>query len=87
MNTKEVAAHYEAKVFDSPEAASSAGFVLTETLTTRNTWNKASAAQAVIHKLLLKKRQGETDQIGIVIEPQSITGCYKKDEGGTQKAE
>jgi hypothetical protein len=83
MNTKEVAAHYEAKVFDSKDAASAAGFVLTDTLTTRNTWNKASAAQAIIHKLLLKKRQGETDQIGLVIEPQSITGCYKgmKDEG------
>jgi hypothetical protein len=82
MNTKEVAAHYEAKVFDSKEAASAAGFVLTETLTTRNTWNKASAAQALIHKLLLKKRQGETEQIGLVVEPQSITGCYKETEGG-----
>jgi hypothetical protein len=82
MNTKEVAAHYEAKVFDSKEAASAAGFVLTDTLTTRNTWNKASAAQAVIHKLLLKKRQGETEQIGLVLEPQSVTGCYKETEGG-----
>jgi hypothetical protein len=82
MNTKEIAAHYEAKVFDSKEAASSAGFLMTETLTTRNTWNKASAAQAIIHKLLQKKRQGETDQIGLVIEPQSITGCYKEMEGG-----
>ncbi len=82
MNTKEVAAHYEAKVFDSKEAASAAGFTLTDTLTTRNTWNKASAAQAVIHKLLAKKRQGETSEIGVVIEPQSITGCYKATEGG-----
>jgi hypothetical protein len=82
MNTKEIAAHYEAKVFDSKEAATSAGFFMTETLTTRNTWNKASAAQAIIHKLLQKKRQGETDQIGLVIEPQSITGCYKEMEGG-----
>ena len=81
MNTKEIAAHYEAKVFDSKEAATGAGFELTDTLTTRNTWNKASAAQAIIHKLLQKKRAGETDQIGLVIEPQSITGCYKKDEG------
>lgn len=80
MNTKEVAAHYEAKVFDSKEAAAAAGFHLADTLITRNTWNKASAAQAIIHKLLQKKRQGETDQIGLVIEPQSITGCYKKDE-------
>lgn len=86
MNTKEVAAHYEAKVFDSREAATAAGFVLTDTLTTRNTWNKASAAQAIIHKLLQKKRQGETDQIGLVVESQSITGCYKKDDGGAQSA-
>lgn len=82
MNTKEVAAQYEAKVFDSKEAASSAGFKLTETLTTRNTWNKASAAQAIMHKLLQKKRQGETAQLGLVIEPHSITGCYKETEGG-----
>ena len=82
MNTKEVAAQYEAKVFDSKEAASAAGFVLTDTLTTRNTWNKASAAQAIIHKLRAKKQQGEAEQIGIIIEPQSITGCYKESEGG-----
>jgi hypothetical protein len=82
VNTKEVAAHYEAKVFDSKEAAAAAGFVCTETLTTRNTWNKASAAQAIIHKLLAKKRQGETAEIGVVIEPQSVTGCYKETEGG-----
>ena len=82
MNTKEVAAQYEAKVFDSKEAASAAGFVLTDTLTTRNTWNKASAAQAIIHKLRAKKRQGEAEQIGIIIEPESITGCYKESEGG-----
>lgn len=84
MNTKEVAAHYEAKMFDSKEAATSAGFVLTDTLATRNTWNKASAAQAIIYKLLEKKRQGETEQIGIVVEPESVTGCYlkgTKDEG------
>lgn len=78
MNTKEVAAHYEAKVFDSKEAASGAGFELGETLTTRNTWNKASAAHAVLSKLLARKRQGETEQIGLVIEPQSVTGCYLK---------
>lgn len=88
MNTKEVAAHYNAKVFDTKEAAAAAGFVLTETLQTRNTWNKASAAQAVIHNLLARKRQGETDQIGLVIEAQSVTGCYQsKDEGKTQNSE
>ena len=88
MNTKEVAAHYEAKVFDTQEAARAAGFVLTETLHTRNTWNKASAAQAIIHNLLARKRLGETDQIGLVIEAQSVTGCYQsKDEVRAQNAE
>ncbi len=82
MNTKEVAAHYAAKVFDSKEAATTAGFELTDTMTTRNTWNKASAAQAIIYKLLAKKRQGEASEIGIVVEAQSITGCYKVTEGG-----
>ena len=88
MNTKEVAAHYEAKVFDTKEAASAAGFVLTETLTTRNTWNKASAAQAIIHRLRAKKREGHADQLGLVIEAQSVTGCYKSSaEVKTQNAE
>ena len=31
MTPKEIATHYDAKVFDSPEAAKVAGFVLTET--------------------------------------------------------
>jgi len=32
MTPKEIAAQYEAKVFDAPEAAKVAGFVLTETM-------------------------------------------------------
>ena len=51
MSPKEIAAHYEAKVFDSPAAAESAGFALTETLAPRNVWNKASAAQSLVLKL------------------------------------
>ncbi|MDQ3474747.1 MAG: hypothetical protein M3447_13530, partial [Acidobacteriota bacterium] len=41
MTPKEIAAHYDAKVFESPEAAKVAGFVLGETATPRNVWNKA----------------------------------------------
>nr|MDQ3819572.1 hypothetical protein [Acidobacteriota bacterium] len=82
MNTKEVAAHYEAKVFDSKEAASTAGFTLTETLTTRNTWNKASAAQAIMHKLLQLRQKGEAAEIGLVLEGYGVSGCYKKQESG-----
>ena len=31
MNPKELAAHYNVKVFDKPEAAQAGGFVLTQT--------------------------------------------------------
>jgi hypothetical protein len=82
MNSKELALHYEAKVFDTREAAVASGFVLTETMTPRNVWNKASASQAIMHKLLEKKRSGEASDIGLVLENHSVTGCYKnKDEG------
>ena len=80
MNPKEIAAHYEAKVFDSPEAATSAGFTLTETLTPRNVWNKASAAQSLMLKLRDKKEKGEVREIGLVLEPWSVTGCYVPNE-------
>ena len=56
MSPKEIAAHYEAKVFDTAEAASTAGFVLTETHAPRNVWNKASAAQSLMLKLREKKK-------------------------------
>jgi hypothetical protein len=77
MTPKEIAAHYDAKVFDSPDAAKVAGFVLGETAQPRNVWNKASAASAIVLKLLEKKASGEADEIGLVIEPWSVTGCYK----------
>jgi hypothetical protein len=77
MTPKEIATHYEAKVFDTPEAAEGAGFVLAETAAPRNVWNKASAASAIVLKLLDKKEAGEIDEIGLVIEPFRVTGCYK----------
>ena len=80
MTPKEIAAHYEAKVFDTPEAAKVAGFVLMETIRPRNVWNKASAAQSVTLQLVEKRRKGEVAEIGLVIEPWSITGCYKPAE-------
>ena len=81
MNSKELATHYDAKVFDTKEAAEASGFVLTETMSPRNVWNKASASQAIMHKLLEKKRNGEASDIGLVIENHSVTGCFKgKDE-------
>lgn len=77
MTPKEIAAHYDAKVFDTPEAAKVAGFVLMETMRPRNVWNKASAAQAIALQLVEKRDKGEVAEIGLVIEPWSVTGCYK----------
>jgi hypothetical protein len=76
MTPKEIAAQYDAKVFDTPEAAKVAGFVLTETQAPRNVWNKASAAHAIITKLAQKRASGEAKEIGLIIEPWSVTGCF-----------
>ena len=83
MSPKEIAAHYEAKVFDSPAAAESAGFALTETFAPRNVWNKASAAQSLLLKLRDRKENGEAKEIGLVIEPWSVAGCYVPNETTT----
>lgn len=77
MTPKEIAAHYQAKVFDTAEAAKGAGFVLTESAAPRNVWNKASAASAIVLKLVDKRFSGEVEDIGLVIEPFRVTGCYK----------
>jgi hypothetical protein len=76
MTPKEIATQYEAKVFDTPEAAKVSGFVLTETMAPRNVWNKASAAQAIVAKLARERASGNAKEIGLVIEPWSVTGCY-----------
>lgn len=76
MTPKELAARYNAKVFDTREAAEAAGFVMTETHSPRNTWNKASAAQAIMHKLLARRAGGEAKEIGLVLEGYSVSGCY-----------
>ncbi len=77
MTPKEIAAHYNAKVFDTSEAATDAGFVLTEAAQPRNVWNKASAASAIVLKLVQRKSLGEAEEIGLIIEPWRVTGCYK----------
>jgi hypothetical protein len=80
MTPKEIATQYEAKVFDTPEAAKVAGFVLTETMAPRNVWNKASAAQAIVTQLSDKRARGEAKEIGLIIEAWSVTGCYLPEE-------
>ena len=82
MTPKEIAAQYDAKVFDSPGAAKEAGFVLTETAEPRNVWNKASAASAIVLKLVQQRSRGDVQEIGLVIEPWRVTGCYKASENG-----
>jgi len=77
MTPKEIAVHYNAKVFDTPAAAQTAGFVLTETAAPRNVWNKASAASAIVLKLVERRESGDIADIGLVIEPFRVTGCYK----------
>jgi hypothetical protein len=86
MTPKEIAAQYEAKVFDAPEAAKVAGFVLTDTMEPRNVWNKASAALAIVTKLAKKRAAGEAREIGLVIEAWSVTGCYVPSEPGPAAA-
>jgi hypothetical protein len=82
MTPKEIAAQYGAKVFDTPDAAKVAGFVLTETAAPRNVWNKASAAQAIVTKLVQRRESGDATEIGLIIEPWSVTGCYLPAEVG-----
>ena len=86
MTPKEIATHYEAKIFDSPDAAKVAGFVLGETMAPRNVWNKASAASAIVLKLVDKRSSGEAEEIGLVIEPWRVTGCYKPQSSETPVA-
>jgi hypothetical protein len=86
MTPKEIAAHYNAKVFDSPGAALEAGFLLTETAQPRNVWNKASAASAIVLKLVDKKARGEAEEIGLVIETWRVTGCYRPRESEVSAA-
>ncbi|HJY27363.1 MAG TPA: hypothetical protein VJ306_04955 [Pyrinomonadaceae bacterium] len=86
MTPKEIAAHYSAKVFDTPEAAEVAGFVLAETAAPRNVWNKASAASAIVLKLVDRRESGDVDDIGLVIEPFRVTGCYKPKPAETPAA-
>ena len=77
MTPKEIAIQWDAKVFDSTGAEKEAGFVLTETAAPRNVWNKASAANAIVLKLVQQRSRGEAEEIGLVIEPWRVTGCYK----------
>jgi hypothetical protein len=77
MHPQDLAKKYEAKVFDSTEAAESDGYALGQTLTPRNAWNRDSAAQSIFYDLLRRKRSGEVSEIGLVLDGYSVTGAYK----------
>lgn len=76
MHPRELAAHYGAKVFDGVAAAEAAGFVITTRLAPRNVWNKASAAQAIMFELRQKLKKEEAAEVGLIIEKDSVTGCF-----------
>ena len=86
MTPKEIATHYGAKLFDTAEAATSAGFVLTERHAPRNVWNKMSATQSLILGLRERKEKGEIKEIGLVNEPYAVTGCYLPNEANGEVA-
>ena len=86
MTPKEIAAQFNAKVFDAVDAATGAGFVTTETMAPRNVWNKASAALAIVSKLAKKRESGEAAEIGLVIDAWSVTGCYLPSESAPAAA-
>jgi hypothetical protein len=76
MHPQDLAKKYEAKVFDSTEAAESAGYTLGQSMTPRNAWNRDSAAQSIFYELLRRKRGGELSEIGLVLDGYSVTGCF-----------
>jgi hypothetical protein len=81
MTPKEIATHYGAKIFDSPDAATAAGFVLTERHAPRNVWNKASAAQSCYSDCVTRKKMVRSKRSDLLTSPFSVTGCYlPKDE-------
>jgi len=79
MDLKELADRHGVKIFDDGEAARAEGYTLTETSRTRNVWNRQSAAEATLYRLLGMKRRGEATDIGLVLDPWSVTGCYKQE--------
>ena len=83
MHPKDLAARYDVKVFDSPEAAAKEGFALGQRLTTRNVWNRDSSASAVLFDLIGKRKRGEVAEVALVLAPHGVTGATKgmKDEG------
>lgn len=84
MHPQDLAKKYDAKVFDSTQAAESAGYTLGQSMQPRNAWNRDSAAQSIFYDLLRRKQRGEVSEIGLVLDGSAVTGAFKKE---TQNAE
>jgi hypothetical protein len=78
MHPQDLAKKYDAKVFDSAQAAEGAGYTLGQSLTPRNAWNRDSAAQSIFYELLRRKQRGELSDIGLVLDGYSVIGAFKK---------
>jgi hypothetical protein len=81
MHPQDLAKKYDAKVFDSTQAAETAGYTLGQSMQPRNAWNRDSAAQAIFYELLRRKQRGEVSEIGLVLDGNAVTGAFKKEEG------
>jgi hypothetical protein len=81
MHPQDLAKKYDAKVFDSTQAAETAGYTLGQSMQPRNAWNRDSAAQAIFYDLLRRKQRGEVTEIGLVLDGSAVTGAFKKEEG------
>ncbi len=81
MHPQDLAKKYDAKVFDSTQAAETAGYTLGQSMQPRNAWNRDSAAQSIFYDLLRRKQRGEISEIGLVLDGSAVTGAFKKGEG------
>lgn len=81
MHPKDLAAKYEVKVFDTPEAAEKEGFTVGERRDTRNVWNRDSNASAVLFELIGKRKRGEVGEVALVLDIYGVTGATKKGPG------
>lgn len=77
MHPKDLAAKYEVKVFDTPDAARTEGFTLGERTSPRNVWNRDSAASAILFELIGKRKKGEVSDIALVLDVSGVAGAYK----------
>ncbi|HVF50375.1 MAG TPA: hypothetical protein VNA19_09830 [Pyrinomonadaceae bacterium] len=80
MDLKELATQHEVKIFETSDAAQAEGYTLLEAAKPRNVWNRQSATQAAIYKLVQMKRRGEATDIALVLDPWSVAAAFRKEQ-------